>query len=76
MCKYFEMIKKFRAGNRITVECDCHRTVLLRRRESCEPIGKMEINHKDEVLLADVLAVLGAMWLLCRITRAIGCLFR
>ncbi|MBQ9121475.1 MAG: hypothetical protein IJY12_03820 [Clostridia bacterium] len=76
MCKCFEMIKKFREGNRVMIESDCHRTVLLRRKEESAPICKIEVNNKEEKLLFDVLAVLGAAWAVCRVTDGIRRLFR
>ena len=76
MCKFLELIKKFRGGNRILVQSDCNRTILLRRREEAEPLCRVEIKDKTEHLLSDIVAVLGALWLLDRAVRAIGRLFR
>ena len=76
MCKCLALIKKFREGNRVVIESDCRRTLLLRRTEEVEPIGKIELKDKNEYLLMDVLAVCAGIWLVCRTVRAIGRLFR
>ena len=75
MCKCLEMIKKFRSGNRVLVKTDYCRSVSLCRRNAEEPVCKIEMKDKNEVLLLDVVAVLAAVWAVGRLCRAIRALF-
>ena len=76
MQKCLNLIKRFRAGNRVLIETEYTRTLSLRRRNAEESLCKIELKDKSEKLLLDVLAVIGAAWAIERLIRLIGRIFR